>query len=223
MYLFDPKYLNIMLPKEKNFVVNQELDKCEIMSIEEQGEYQKNHSRECVLGKDLIHKVKMPTMEKKDVSKVLEVYKNHLAVMQQENCLEHLKEMYFLGIIIKSDLLEETEEIQSRTEYKILFDREIVNDIIDKNMMDMRSELVQRMIKELHLFDNIDIDDFKIDFGEIDQNKNLMGRQAVSWHCISALGCDTEDGKLEGNYAPIRVAEPLTVCILKRIADNGWL
>lgn len=80
----------------------------------------------------------------------------------------------------------------------------------------MRSKKVEDLIKQFDLFGAKKIQDFETDFSS----------DRVSWHCISALGCATdkpENGHLLGDYAPIRVAEPLITCILKRIAENGWI
>ena len=69
------------------------------------------------------------------------------------------------------------------------------------------------MIEDLQLFKGKNLKDFRRDYGK-----------GVSWHCISALGCDAEMAdNLLGEYAPIRVEEPLMTCILNRIRDNGWM
>lgn len=223
LYLFDPEDLDISLPEQKQKAMEAQFRKCEILSLEEQGKYQSEHMGDILLASEILRHAADIKTENKGLKKAMEVYVNHLSALHQHNCLDRMKEMYFLGIIIKSDLLENTEEIKSNREYDVLFDREVLDDMLDKSAMDARSELVQDMIKELRLFGKKNINDFKYDFGEIDGNGKETGRDAVSWHCISALGCNPQEGVLKDEYAPIRVAEPMVTCILKRISDNGWI
>lgn len=229
LYLFDPHDLNIVLPRRRRENIRQRLEECKLMTIEEQGMIQQN-AQEGVTGRELQERIEILSDEKGDVSRALEVYDTYRSTLIQQGCQEQLEKMYFAGIIIKSDLLETSDEIRAREKYDVLFDRQSVNDMLDTDSMEMRSRLVQEMIREFRLFEPVDIDDFKRDFGEIDEKGQPTGRQAVSWHCISALGCDADTsevhgcgGRLQGEYAPIRVAEPLLTCILKRIADNGWI
>lgn len=229
IFLFDPQDLNISLPEKKAAAIQDAMDHCQILSIENQGIFQKENQDKRITGEELLASVSKDGADDKDVSKSMEVYNNHLGALQQNRCLHRLKEMYFAGVIIKSDLLEHCEEIMSNSEYRPLFDRTVVNDMCDRDSMDMRSDLVERMIKQLRLFGDKDIDDFKEDFSDAYKSGSpaIRRSQPVSWHCISALGCGADSpkngGKLHGNYAPIRVAEPLVTCIMKRIADNGWM
>lgn len=224
IYLFDPRWLNISLPKERKREIWEKFEECKILSLKEQGEYQVKHAGKNIDAKELLQRQNVKVNGGYKPIDAMEVYRSHLSSMQQNNYLWRLKEMYFLGVIIKSDLLEDIEEIRSRGEYDLLFDRDISDDMLDLNSMEIRSELVQEMIHELRLFGNEDIDKFKEDFGEIDANGNLTGKKAVSWHCISAQGCGaTENGTLAGEYAPIRVAEPMVTCIVKFLIDKGWI
>ncbi len=223
LYLFEPDDLNITLPRKREQNIKQEFKSCKLLPVEEQGKEQEENRGKKISGRDLIKDAFEVPFKSGDIKAALEVYYNYKNVLVQHDCRSHLEEMYFAGVIIKSDLLEHCEEIKSKAEYDILFQRGILDDMLDKDSMEMRNELVQKMIKELHLFGSKDIDEFKRDFGEIDRNGKPTGRQAVSWHCISALGCGSDGGKLQDEYAPIRVAEPLLTCILRRIADNGWM
>jgi len=84
-----------------------------------------------------------------------------------------------------------------------------------KNIVDLTSDTITDMIKEYRLLGNLS--DAEVD--EIGEEY-----KGLSWHCISALGCDAElHGALKGAYDPIRVEEPLIRCIVDRIADNGWI
>ena len=147
--------------------------------------------------------------EKRDKDKTtLDVYNRIKKVRQAADCLEAMEEMYFVGVIIKSDLLEE----MGRRDYGILFDRR-TDGMTDINQMMGRSRMAVDMIKEFKLFGDKDVDAIGSEYGK-----------DRTWHCISALGCDAQiHGELLGEYAPIRVAEPLITCIVRRLADNGWI
>lgn len=230
IFLFDPKHLNIALPL--NAPTDGGLPDFQILSLGEQGKYQKENALKVISAKDILAPSTPLAGVTGNVTDAMEVYSNHKASLQQNKSiggLKRLKEMYFCGVIIKSDLLEQCEEIKSNGEYKHLFqhkkDEEKMKseDIWDLDAMEVRGELVEDMIQELQLFGNRDINNFKLDFGEIDDMGNKTNKKAVSWHCVSALGCATDEDKLlTGDYNPIRVAEPLVACIIKRLIDNEW-
>ncbi len=217
-YLFDPEDLNINLPKQKEQVM---LKKCEMLSLEEQGKYQVQNLNKCRSGEELLEEMASISVNNRKKQDIFEVYNSRYRVLMQERSLYDLKNKYFLGIIIKSDLLEPIEEIKEK--YSLLFEREALSDMLNADSMTMREELVKEMIENFNLIDPEMVNQIELDFGEINLDGTSTGRRTVSWHCISALGCDTdEDGRLLGEYAPIRVAEPLVTCILKRIADIQW-
>lgn len=168
MYLFDPNDLNIVLPRRRKENIKQKLEECNLLSIEEQGKLQQNAQGE-VTGRELVERIEILSNEKGDSSRALEVYEAYRSILQQYGYQGQMEKMYFAGIIIKSDLLENIKEIRAKRKYDILFDRKTVKDILDTDSMEMRSELVQEMIKEFQLFESVDIDDFKRDFGEIDE------------------------------------------------------
>lgn len=224
IFLFDPKHLNIALSQSNPTGTG--LPGFQILSLEEQGNYQKANESKVISAQEILAPIAFPVGVTGNVTDAMEVYHNHKASLQQNKSiggLRRLKEMYFCGVLIKSDLLEETDEIQSSGEYQQLFQRENSEDIWDLDSMEVRGELVEDMIRDLKLFGNINMNDFKVDFGELDDKGNKTGKKAVSWHCISALGCATDDDNcLKGEYNPIRVAEPLVTCIIKRLIDNEW-
>ena len=120
---------------------------------------------------------------------------------------------HFRGVIVKSDLLQ---PIVDEGKYGILF-RDTFEDPSDRDGVLTTNEIIKDMIKEYRLFGNLSDD-------EIDDIGSNYKKARRSWHCISALGCNQDMcGKLEGDYAPIRVAEPIIRCIVDRIADNGWI
>lgn len=226
IYLFDPADLRITLPKEKDQMIHAGIGACQMWEIEAQGEYQASHAGQTVSARDLLREA----FRKPDAGSEgggrgpLDVYDMTYSVRQQYNCLPHMKTMYFLGVIIKCDLIEDAPEVRKSGEYDVLFDRRTQGDMVDIGQMTARSDLVREMIDKLKLLGEKKLVDFQRDYGELDEDEKETGRNAVSWHCVSALGCDAEKGeKLLGEYAPIRVAEPLVTCIVKRIADNGWI
>ena len=120
---------------------------------------------------------------------------------------------HFRGVIVKSDLLQ---PIVDEGKYGVLF-RDTFEDPSDRDGVLTTNEIIKDMIKEYRLFGNLSDD-------EIDDIGSNYKKARRSWHCISALGCNQDMcGKLEGDYAPIRVAEPIIRCIVDRIADNGWI
>ena len=212
IYLFDPADMNITLPQKKDAEVRKQLDNCFVLDIEKQGSYQIGHAEMPIQAKDLLFERTSKASSFKN-SRLLEVYDNNYSIRQQNHYLDAMKGMYFHGVVIKSDLLENVKEIASNSAYRMLFDRGNTQDILDVNMMSDRSDLVEDMIEDLQLFKGKNLKDFRRDYGK-----------GVSWHCISALGCDAEMAdNLLGEYAPIRVEEPLMTCILNRIRDNGWM
>lgn len=233
LYLFDPEDLNISLPEREKMQMLKSLEECAVMPLEEQGAYQKAHQDATVSAREILGQYFGTGQNKSGASKMtraMQPYRNHRENMQHARCLNHMKEMYFLGILIKGDLLEHVERIRANRDYDLLFDRGRERDLFNMNAMQMRSGLVQQMIREFDLFGEVSLDTFRQDFGEIDVEGNPTERKAVSWHLISALGCDvnrpegkTAGGTLKGEYAPIRLAEPLLSCIVKRIVDNNWV
>lgn len=217
MFLFDPKDLNIALPRQSGTAYWEALDSCKMMPIEEQGPYQERSRMKSITGAELLEHLSQESSDGNQDLKAFEVYQKHLNVLQQQGRIYRLEKMNFFGILIKSDLIEQCEQIRAEEKYNILFDRDCMDDMFDEDSMSMRSQKVEDLIRQFDLFGSKKIQDFEKDFS----------KDRVSWHCISALGCATDkpggDGKLLGNYAPIRVAEPLITCILKRVADNGWI
>lgn len=232
IYLFDPCDLEIELPIKREETIRRELEDCRVMPIETQGREQRKSNGKRITGKELLKRMDARPVKKGDISRALEVYYKYRNALVKRGCENELKKIYFAGVIIKSDLLENAAEIRERKEYDVLFRREITDNMLDREYIEMMSECVQDMVKEFRLFGRKNIDGFRNDFEEIeemDANGNRIRQLAISWHCVSALGCDVDTpelhgcgGTLQGEYAPIRVAEPLLACIARHIADNQW-
>ena len=133
----------------------------------------------------------------------------------QKNILDQMQDMYFIATLIKCDLLENVTDIAGNNKYNVLLRREAPDRVLNINQMIGRSDTVREMFEELDLFGGR---------YRVEDMEGYYGDGKSFWHCVSALGCDAETaGPLKGNYAPIRVADPLLTCIVRRVADNGWL
>ncbi len=81
-------------------------------------------------------------------------------------------------------------------------------DLLGKDIVDVRT-----MLRDTHCLEEEDLNLPETDYG--------LG---VSWHSVSALGCDAfENDHLLGSFAPIRVSEPILTCIENRMRENKWL
>lgn len=225
IFLFDPKYLNISLPSDKAEALKKRLADCHVLSLEEQKLYQSGNPQKELSAQEILETVDdadVPLEEELDTA--MEVYDHQMDLFYDFQMTKRLHEMYFAGVIIKSDLLEQSPQIAGNPAYSPLFSRMVKDDYLNNDAMKARRTLAEKLIQELHLFGTLGLNEFRQDFGD-EKGK----RDAVSWHFVSALGCDTtkpspgNPSKLKGKYAPIRVAEPLVTCILKRIVQNGWI
>lgn len=215
MYLFEPKDLNIALKTTQATVVKPSLSSCYVVKLEEQGDYQVKTPGPFLAG-DLLKQKVVPT--KTEQTNIFSVYNSHKNAMGDTQ--DRLKKRQFIGILSKCDLIEQLKGIDKQSDYKMLFDRGVPRDLLDLNAHAMRSGLVAQMILKEQLMTEAAFSVFGQEYG------------SRSWHCVSALGCDTESqkenpedktgGKLKGTYAPIGIAYPLMDCILKRILQNGW-
>lgn len=218
IYLIEPEQLNINLPKDPEKEVQELKEKCQMVPLDQQGIYQQENAGKRVSGAELLNVMSEPVQKKTEKPfEMLNIYQKSLKMAGRQ-----LHDIYFCGTIIKSDLIENVEEIKQTENYEHLFEREMPEDLLDSNAIQERNILVKEMIERNNLF------------GDGEQMKKIErtcgGEDNVSWHCISALGCGTDTvgegsekhGELKGEYAPIRVAEPLVTCILKRIERNGW-
>lgn len=221
IYLFDPAYMNIVLPEQKEKAVKKHIDQCKMLELQKQGEYQDSNAGKTISAKELLNSMDARAEKENPSIDIFKVYNSSKNSRQRANCLERMKtDMLFLGVIIKSDLLERAEAVLQHREYEVLFNRDYLSDLLDLDQISSRSALVEEMIDTLQLFGHRNIPDFRLDYGDIDEAGERTGRESVSWHCVSALGCSTTGvaGYLLGDYDPIRVAEPLLTCILKFLA-----
>ena len=209
IYLFDPKDINIKLPKEKKKSADSGI---EILNLEEQGRMQREQANATISAESILS---MPEEEREEKFNILEVHNQINSSRSAAYKRDEMKNMYFMGVLIKCDLLENVNTIKNNDRYKVLLDRKNPEKEININQMIGRSDLVRSMFEGLELLgEDASVEDFEEDYGD---GKSF-------WHCISALGCDAVPaGPLKGKYAPIRIADPILTCIVRRIADNKWL
>lgn len=151
--------------------------------------------------------------KKKNPMKMYEDYKSWLLL----NGMGHIVQKQHLALTIcKCDKLEYLPEMETYNRYGLLFEHGMSCDLMDADASLARESVVKTLFSDLME----------------DGSKKLkqLDRENVSFHCISALGCGTQkviqDGSehfvMTGEYAPIRLAEPLVTCIWKKIQELGW-
>ena len=156
-----------------------------------------------------------------------------------------LHNRYFEGIIIKCDKLI-TGNMQDGyagldENYAALFSNRSANSFV-KGMADefdfdtivSRSFTIRNNIEERQFFGEEGIAGSKslesLEAAYGDKNDAAKRKHdPVTWSFVSATGCLTTKesaeapGKLKDKYKPIRIADPLADCIVKHIADLGWI
>lgn len=195
---------------------------CRLMSIEEQGRFQRQNAGRVISASDILSNrapQDLAAMNKQteltsdrirqNSTGMLPVYE-HVVAERMRYGRSELRSKQFIGVITKSDLIEDREK---KGRYSVLFDRQHDRDMTDINSMLARSELVKELIHEYHMIDDNERRGYGMEYGK-----------GSSWHCISSLGCDAlTDGTLTGEYNPVRAAEPVMACFMRRIAENGWI
>lgn len=213
IYLFDPGDLNLSLTKEKKKRRNTQ---SEILTIEEQGKMQKEQANTVIRVSSILNENESGNESgNEEKFQVLEVFDNMITFRTLNNMLDQMQNMYFIATLIKCDLLENVTDIAGNNKYNVLLKREAPDRVLNINQMIGRSDTVREMFEELDLFGGR---------YRVEDLEGYYGDGKSFWHCVSALGCDAEiAGTLKGSYTPIRVADPLLTCIVRRVADNGWL
>ena len=82
--------------------------------------------------------------------------------------------MHFLGILVKSDLLKQTEAIKNANgKYDTLFDANNNNGMLDISAIFNRSGMVEEMIEDFRLFGDYDLDKIQTTVKEIWESQNI--------------------------------------------------
>lgn len=127
-----------------------------------------------------------------------------------------LGQKYMALTIAKSDLLEELGEIRGFAGSSLLFERNRpVYGFMDMDHHFLRQEVLKQIFDQKVFRLQRNLDDYK----------------ESSLFAVSALGCETENVRLEegevakavGKVRPIRVEEPILWMIMKYMQERGWL
>lgn len=233
IYLIEPKQMLVNLPEEETQV--QETEPMELKTIEEQGRLQEQHRGEQILAADLLRPARVvnpaPVGKKEDPFRMLKDYQELLV---KTGVLDRMQHQHLCATVIKCDQLEGLPEMDEVNHSRFLFEHGIPVDLFDQQ--EARQEIVKDMFQKYI---------FPIRRGSESFLENSM--ESVSYHCVSALGCGTyqsiEDREvteivegrlttgiksgvevhyLNGEYDPIRVAEPLAYCLKKKVEELGW-
>ncbi len=221
IYLFDIRQSGIAGIGPQRTAGMTEFGSCRLMSLAEQAEFQRQNAGRVISARELLELHRRNLNAEGGSTQMPELYAR-IVEDRRKYDPDHLKDMQFIGVVTKIDLIEEREQ---NGRFAALFDRYHDYDMADIDIMTARNELARELIAKYRILQN------PRDFGYIGDN-GLAGNtgfgieygKGVSWHCVSSLGCDVlSDGTLTGEYRPIRVAEPIVKCLLRRIAENGWL
>lgn len=224
IYIIEPDQMKINIHSGKSKSQEERETEAKLMNIEEQGDYQSAHRNDKpVRAGDLLPKAESADNRKtsgrlkenpENVLAILQKYRNLLVKMEE---IERIEDQHICVTLTKCDLLKD-EAIINQNEYSyVLFQGGNKNTLFEQETA--RNAVVKKLFTD-YVFDSADREQFF-------ENNNI---KSVSYHCISALGCATEeiekDGsklyKLKGKYNPIRVAEPLAYCIRKKIGELSW-
>ncbi len=219
IYMIEPEQMSLRLPEKD---VGQKSFGCRVLSLKEQGALQREHDGEEVSGHDLLEKTTASRGFKKKRGDPMNMYQKMKKVYQDCGLLDRLKKQHLACTVIKCDLLEGLDEIEEFSAQSwLLFERQEGSALFNDEQRFARERLIRDFFSRFVFRNPAQEESLRGDFGG-----------SVSWHCISALGCDTEeveDGngndrmfQLLGEYDPIRVAEPLVACMEKRVGENRW-
>ena len=214
IFLFDPYDMNLKLPEKQTKVMS---ESCEILEIEAQGILQKQNQNVRKRADEILFR-EGRSREEKEKFRAFTVYERIKDARIQEELQEKMKTMYFVGVLSMCDLIENMPTVKADKKYANLFRRgQIQYSVLDDSEMEGRSYNVKELFTDLELFgENTE--------SKIRMFENDYKEKGVFWDCVSALGCDAElAGEVYGEYDPIRVADPLLTCIVKRLEDNNWL
>lgn len=225
IYFIDPS--QTLLPvedgKQEKEAPGKQADAIRLMSLEEQGDYQsKNAGKPPVSARELLEGFKEEkghghVHAPKHIEDPLTILKRYQKLLVNMRTVGRMKKQRVYMTLTKCDMLENIPEIQDFSFSQILFQRGTPAKLFGDQQV-AREQVVGELFRR-YVFDSIGKEKFL--------EKNLA---SFSYHCISSLGCGTaereENGTqvyyLDGEYDPIRVAEPVACCLKRRIEDLGW-
>lgn len=214
MYLFDPRDMNLKDISPRRLSGKSRFVKCDMLSLEEQAELQTHNKNLVVAAGDLlVNRGKKTHTERDDVAKVgnptMQLYKYAVSKYRRYGNSDVLRCKKFIGVFGKCDLFRE----QVEKDYSELVSGNSDEGKQKYDEIQKRSKMTAQMLRNYGMLSHEDMDMFCGDYGK-----------GVSWHCISATGCDViENDHLLGEYKPINIGDPVISCIVSRMKDLGWL
>lgn len=225
IYFIDPKNMKVELPAETERQRKEWTEAILLDNIQMQGEFQKENRGTRVQGEKLLlearREVRSTGEEKESPFALYQDFRNatmtadgwaDMAVTDRNK--RFMKEQHLCCTIIKSDLLRESPQMREIPHMTELFTRDPEYNYLDEDIQYAREQIVQEVCSQ-----------FAFSHREMGIMEKDM--KSVSWHCISSLGCGTKEirpqvFRLKGRFDPIRVEEPLVICMRNRFQENGW-
>lgn len=215
IYLIEPKQMNLSLPQRDGGKKSRKKEYA-LLSIAAQADFQREHGHEMIRGRELLWEALQGSVAKKNrrdnPMRLYDALKKAMVITGQ---YEKLQNQHICCVVDKADQLEELPEFQNMPQREILFGRE--ESFWNRDVMFIHQELIREKIFGKYVF------------MKEQQMENLKkDTSSVSWHCISALGCEpTETAPNEFSfdveaYAPIRLAEPVMTCLMQKVEELGW-
>lgn len=232
IYLIEPSQMQVSLPKKKTSEKKETVSEVTIMSIEEQGKFQEEHYGEVIFAETLLQENVAKTQRVQKETDAFNILFGYQDFMDEIGKTEKMAEQHVCLTIIKSDLLEKVDEIKNSDFASVLFANTTCGNVLENQAA--REYLLEELFDEF------------VFTGE--EQKDLLNEfESSSYHLVSALGCDTdlqevyvdvaslESGKrvvnkksigekavLLGDFAPLRVAEPIMTCLQAFVEKNEW-
>lgn len=215
MYLFDPRDMDFKNISSRRISGVSKFVKCDMLSMEEQSEFQANNKKLVISAENLLSNKGGTTSytehnaTAREGNPTIQLYKYVVSMYRRYGNTDVLKRKRFIGVIGKSDLLRE----QVEKDYGTLVDEGNDKTTQSYNEIEKRSKLTSQLLRSYGILACDEIDMLNQDYGK-----------GVSWHCVSATGCDVvENDHLLGEYKPINIGDPVISCIVSRMKDLGWI
>lgn len=225
IYFIDPSNMKVELPTETERQRKKRTDAILLDTVRKQGEFQKENRGTHVRGEELLREArKMVQSARRGRENPFALYQDFRnATMTAEGSEDmavtdrnkrFMKRQHLCCVVIKSDLLQESPQMREIPHVTELFARDPEYNYLDEDIQYAREQIVQEVCSQ-----------FAFSRREMEIMEKDM--KSVSWHCISSLGCGTEEirknvWQLKGRFDPIRVEEPLVICMSNRFRENGW-
>ena len=213
LYMFDPRDLQFQDIALKRISGQSHFVKCNVKSLEEQGDLQRNMAGQVIPAETVLavcgEKRDNQEMAVETGSETMQLYEHLVSMYRRYGEEELLSKRCFLGVIAKNDLLRET----LAESYGELLQQAPDTLEFDCGQIRQRSAMTKELLQACGVFGNLVFEKIGNDYGG-----------DVSWHCISATGCDVvEHDHLLGEYKPVHVEDPIISCVVSWMRDKKWI